>query len=127
MSQKCSELLSKMKSLELTPLSCNVLKTTDAGPGVGVSNTEVRFRDIEIATIHSSDRVNRIHRAPGDSGQNESERSNAAIGNALVDGAALKWRYFEPLDGLPSDEVDNLTITELTNMEEECKRSKADY
>ena len=91
LSQKCSKLLSKMKSLELTPLACNVLKTTDAGPGVGVSKTEVRFRDIEIARIHSSDRVNHIHRAPGDSGQNESEKSNAAIGNALVDGAALKW------------------------------------
>ena len=57
-------------------------QATDAGPGVGVSNLEVRFRDIEIARIHSSDRVNRIHRAPGDSGQNEAERSNAAIGDS---------------------------------------------
>ena len=79
-----------MNSLELTPLFCNVLKTTDAGPGVGVSNTEVCLRDIEIARFHSSDRVNHIHKAPDDSGQNELERLNVAIGDALVDGAALK-------------------------------------
>ena len=33
-------------------ICCNILKTTDAGPGVSVSNTEVRFRDVEIAQIH---------------------------------------------------------------------------
>ena len=63
---------------------CSILKTTDAGPGVGITNTEVRLRDAEIPCIHSSDRVNRIHRAPGDSAQNEAERTNAAFGDALV-------------------------------------------
>ena len=62
--------------------------------------------------MHFSDRVNRIHRAPGDSGQNEAERSNAAIGDALVDGGALKWQYFGPFDGLTT-EVNNLSITDL--------------
>ena len=33
--------------------------------------------------------MNRIHRAPHDSGQNEAERSSTAIGEALVDGRAL--------------------------------------
>ena len=39
---------------------CSILKATDAGLGVRVTNTEVRFRDIETARMHSSDRVNRI-------------------------------------------------------------------
>ena len=34
--------------------------------------------------------MNRIHRAPHDSGQNEAERSNAAFGEALVDWKALE-------------------------------------
>ena len=100
-------------------------QATDAGPGVGVSNLEVRFRDIEIARIHSSDRVNRIHRAPGDSGQNEAERSNAAIGDALVDGSALKWNYYGPLDGLTEDEVKNLSVTELQQRENDCMEKNA--
>ena len=80
----------------------------------------VRFRGIEITRIHSSDRVNRIHRAPGDSGQNEAERSNAAIGDALVEESALKWNYYGPLDGLSEDEVKNLSVTDLQKRENDC-------
>ena len=29
-------------------MCCSILKATDAGPGVGVTNTEVRFRDTEL-------------------------------------------------------------------------------
>ena len=47
--------------------------------------------------------MNRIHRAPHDSGQNEAERSNAAIGEALVDGRALHWEYFQPTDLISED------------------------
>ena len=53
---------------------------TDAGAGVGVSNFEVRFRDAEIARIHNLDYKIRVHRACGDSGQNEAERTNSASG-----------------------------------------------
>ncbi len=81
--------------------------------GFGVLKSEVRFRDIETARIHSSDRVNRIHRAPGDSAQNEAERTNASIGEALVDGTALKWEYFTPFDGLTNEEIDELSSNEL--------------
>ena len=47
--------------------------------------------------------MNRIHRAPHDSGQNEAERSNAAIGKALVDGRELHWEYFQPTDLIRED------------------------
>ena len=69
-----------IKSLQLPPICSDILDLTDAGPGVGVSNLHVRFRDAEIARLHSSNRRNRIHRARNDSGQNEAERTNAAIG-----------------------------------------------
>ena len=93
---------------------CNILKTTD---GVGVTNIEVRFRDVEIARIQSSERGNRIHRAPGDSAQNEAERTNASIGDALVDGTALKWEYFKPFDGLTDEEIKKLSASEVKERE----------
>ncbi|CAB3976669.1 RNA-directed DNA polymerase from transposon X-element [Paramuricea clavata] len=129
--QNCCELIRKKELWEklfretLPPMCCDVLKATDAGPGVGVSNIEVRFRDVETARMHSSDRVNRIHRAPGDSGQNKAERSNAAIGDALVDGGSLKWQYYGPFDGLAEDEIDKLSISEVKKREEECMEKNA--
>ena len=124
-SNDCKELCHTIEGLQLTPWCCDVLKATDAGSGVGVSNLEVRFRDIEIARIHSSDRVNRIHRAPGDSGQNEAERSHAAIGDALVDRSALKWNYYGPLDGLTEEKVNNLSATDLQKRENDCMEKNA--
>jgi hypothetical protein len=90
-SNNCSEILLRIERLQLPPMCCDVLKATDAGPGVGVSNIEVRFRDVETARMHSSDRVNCIHR---DSGQNEPERSNAAIGCGWrVTKMAVLWAF----------------------------------
>ena len=72
--------LQLIESFKLPPIYDDVLDLTDAGPGVGVSNTHVRYRYAEIARLHNSTRRNRIHRARNDSGQNEAERTNAAIG-----------------------------------------------
>lgn len=57
-----------------------VTHLTDAGPGVGVSNMEVKFRDAELARVEGSDYRIRVHRARGDSGQNDTERTNSASG-----------------------------------------------
>lgn len=54
-----------------------------------------------------------IHRACDDSGQNEAERSNAGIGEAIVDGGALKWKYHEALDSLENKDVKDLSTDEL--------------
>ena len=121
----CQQYLNDLDHFRCLKICCNILKTTDAGPGVGVSNIEARFRDIEIARIHSSDRVNRIHRAPGDSAQNESERTNASIGDALVDGTALKWDYFKPFDGLTDEEIKKLSATEVNGREAICMEKNA--
>ena len=75
--------LQLIESYNLPPTCDDVLDLTDAGPGVGVSNTHVRHRDAEIARLHNSARRNRMHRARNDSGQNEAERTNAAIGSEV--------------------------------------------
>ena len=68
--------------------------------------------------------MNRIHRAPHDSGQNEAERSNAAVGKALVDGRALHWEYFQPTDLISEEELKTLTVEEMRELEaEEVERN----
>ena len=83
-------------------------------------NIEARFRDVEIARIHPSDRVNRIYCAPGDYGLNEAQRSNAAIGDALVDVGAIKCLYYGPFNGLMVEEIEYVSVTELKKRENEC-------
>ena len=61
---------------------------TDARPGVGVSNLEVKMRFTELCRIQQSDPMVRPHGDRGDSGSNEAERTNNCIGDALVDGGA---------------------------------------
>ena len=63
-----------------------VSELTDEGPGVGVTNFEVKFRFAEICRFHGNDRRTRIHRARGNSEPNDAERTNSSIGNALLMG-----------------------------------------
>ena len=63
--------------------------------------------------------MNRIHRAPHDSGQNEAEHSNTAIGEALVDGRALHWEYFQPTDLISEEELKTHTVKEMREVEAE--------
>ena len=78
--RKCLEIISEFKLPNICP---RVLILTDAGPGVGISNYEQRFRDAELARIQNSDYRIKIHRSREDSGQNEAERTNSVIGDAI--------------------------------------------
>ena len=91
---------------------------------MSISNIEVRFRDFETERIPLSDRVDRIHRLPGDSAQNEAERANASIGDALVDGSALKWEYYKPFGGLSDEEIKNLSATKVKDKEAICMETE---
>ena len=62
-----------------------------------------------MARILSSDRINRVHKARDDNGQNEAERFSASIGESLADGGALKWRNHEALDNLSEEEIQQLS------------------
>ena len=92
---------------------------------MGIANTEVRFRDAEIARIYSSDRVNRIHHASGGSAQNKAERTNAAIGDSLVDGSALRWQYFKRFDGTTAVEIGALSADEVKQKEKDWMEKNA--
>ena len=69
--------------------------------------------------------MNRIHRAPHDSGHNEAERSNAAISKALVDGRALHWEYYKENDLISEGEIGTLAVEEIKNLEAEAMERNA--
>ena len=76
----CRAVTDDITSMKLPPVRPRVIEFTDAGPGVGSNNFEVRFWDAEIAVLHNSTIRTRIHLATGDQGQNEAERTNSYIG-----------------------------------------------
>ena len=110
---QCDEVLRRIACLRLPPVYPRLLELTDAGPGVGVSSAESRIRILEKARMHGNEKVLRIQRAREDSGQNEAERLNACIGDALCDGGSLKWQIYETLHGLSEEEVKSLSTSEL--------------
>ena len=78
-----------------------------------MSSAVWRWRLLERARIHNTNKVLRIHRAREDSGQNEAERLNARMGDNLCDGGSLKWQVYKPLHGLSEEEVRSLTSSEV--------------
>ena len=90
-----------------------VSELTDSGPGVGVSNHQVRLRFAEMCLIQQSESRIRIHMAPGDSGQNEVERTNSYIGDAMVDSAALEWQHYGIFEGIEETDIEQMTYDEL--------------
>ena len=88
-------------------------------------NIDVKYRDIEMSRINSWTHMNWIHRVLHDSGQNEAERSNAAIGEALVDGRTLHWEYFQPAYLISEEELKKLTVEEMKELEAEVVERNA--
>jgi len=76
----CKKVLEELKRKQL-PVSIRprVLIHTDKGPGVSVTNYEVKFRDAEMVRIHNLDWQMRAHYAVND--PCPAERTNACIGN----------------------------------------------
>ena len=114
-----------IKSKKFSSIYPYLSEYTDAGPGVGVSNIETKIRFVEMCQIQNSDRRIRLHRAPGDSAQNESERTNACIGDAMVDGGTLQWETVSPLQGLTDEQIEQLTIEEIKEREKNVSEINA--
>ena len=114
----CKKLLECLEDLKLPPVKPRWCDLSEAGPGVGVSNLEVRFRDAEMAQIWNSDYRVRVHRAREDSGQGEAERTNAAVGDAVIDGGTIKWDYFPRFDDLSDEEVQNMMLESYEQYED---------
>ena len=74
-----NNIILKISEFNLAPVKPWISELTDGGPGVGMSNFEVRFTDAEISLLHNSDQSARLHHATNHSGQNEVERSNTSI------------------------------------------------
>ena len=100
--QKLLEILDDLKLPIVRPRWCDL---TDAGPGVGVSNFEVKFRDAELCRVFKSDHRIRVHRSRGDSGQN-------------VDGATIEWEKHEQFEGLSAEEKSALTVKDYEELEQ---------
>jgi hypothetical protein len=77
----CLELLSEIK---LPKLKSRIVDLTDAGPGVGITNHEVKFRTVEEARFMNYDYYIRHHLAPGDSSHNEVERIQSYVGKVKI-------------------------------------------
>ncbi len=121
------ELLAKLKLVSdaackfVPPLKSDILEMTDKGPGVSVSNRDVKYRMAERFRIHNLDRYGRMHMARDDNGKNEAERSNAAIGNAICDGGSLDWEYYKPFDG-NEQAIEQATPLEFDEEEDKTMR-----
>ena len=100
---------------------------TDVGPGFGVSNYEVRFRDAELARIHNSDYRVRCHLSRGDSGQGEAEPTNSAISDALVDGATLEWEKYRRFEDLSEEEIKRMSLHSYEGYENKRMEKNAWY
>ena len=121
----CKSILLELQELELPPVKPRFCDLSDAGPGVGVSNLEVNIRDAEICRIFKSDRRIRLHRSHGDSGQGEAERTNSAIGDAIVDGATIEWETFKQFEGMSQRELRMLSVKEFEEVEEKRMQKNA--
>ena len=113
----CDKLIDMLNELQLPQVRPRIAYLTDAGPGVGVSNFEVRFRDAELARMWNSDYRVRVHRSRGDSGQGEAERTNSAIGDSVVDGATIEWEVYKRYEGMSQDEIQKMSLSEFEKYE----------
>ena len=75
--------------------------------------------------LHNSDRRARLHRATNVSGQNEAERSNPCIDDALVDRGRLKWEYYEQCHGLDEEDLKRMSAKELEDLEKDQMKKNA--
>ena len=124
-SNACKQGLEIVSDLCLSLVKPRWADLTDAGPGVGVSNYEVRFRDPELARIHNSDYRVRCHRSRGDSGQGEADRTNSAISDALVDIATLEWEKYRRFEDLSKDEIKAMSLHSYERYEKERMEKNA--
>ena len=119
----CSDAIERIKDIGLPMIKPRWSELTDGGPGVSVTNFDVQIRAMEMCRMWNLDYYIRLHRSRGDSGQNEAERTNSAIGDALVDGGTLTWEYYPIFDGLTDEEIENLSV-EAHHRNEEVRLEK---
>ena len=78
----------------------------------------MRFRDAELVRLFNLDIRERCHRPRDDTGQNEAERTNSAIGDAVVDGSTIEWEVEKRFEGMIPEEIDGMSLNEYEVYEE---------
>ena len=128
----CIEQILDKSRILLCSLKVNmpIMKTrfiefTDGGPGVGVSNRDVHYRIAERFRICDADFLIRHHLSNDDSSQNEVERCQSYVGDALCDGGALDWEYKKPLDGISENELAMMESEDIEMLEYERMKFNA--
>jgi hypothetical protein len=116
MAKLCDDLHKEISKFVPT-LKPRVHKFTDAGPGVGVSNHDVKFRIAEITMLTNLDYYIRHHLATDDSSHNEVERIQSYVGDAICDGGPIDWEYKQQYEGLSEDQLSQMTIEDLEKSE----------
>eukprot|EP00794_Sanderia_malayensis_P003753 gene3753-4275_t len=114
--QSCSQFINNIAAF-LPKLKSRILEFTDGGPGVGVSNHDVKLRCAEIILLTNADYYIRHHLASGDSSQNEVERCQSYVGDAICDGGAIDWEYRMPFEGLTEERIANISLDEMEQHE----------
>ena len=84
-------------------MKCRVLEWTNARPGVGVTNHNVKYRMSQLFRIINADYLIRLNLSNGDSGQNEVERIQGYMGDAICDGGSLQWEHRKLLEDITED------------------------
>lgn len=114
--ESCKKLYDIMRRFPERPVPYpNVLELTDKGPGAGVHNIEVQDLFLLVCQLLESDHRIHLHRAPHDSVQNEAERTNAAIGEALTTGSPVAPPN-DPFHGLPTAELERMCLKDRTTL-----------
>ena len=114
--QLCSQFIDKIDPC-LPSLKSRIMEFTDAGPRVGVSNHDVKLRCAEIILLTNADYYIRHHLASGDSSQNEVERCQSYVGDAICDGGPIDWEYKVPFEGLAEEQIVNISFDEMEQHE----------
>ena len=119
---QCQDLYSKISHL-VPPMKSRVHEFTDAGPGVGVTNLDVKLSIAQIIAITDIDYYIRHHLFNGDSSHNEVERCQSYMGDAICDSGPIMWEYKECYNGLSHEQLDQMTLEEL----EESEHQRMEY
>ena len=90
MVHQCKLILTCLKECGLPRLKSRIIDLVDAGPGMGISYHAVGYRTRAEFLICGWHYYIRLHLAPGDSSNNEVEKFQSCVGDAVRDGGALK-------------------------------------
>ena len=118
----CTGIAGLIDSMNFPLPKTQFIEWTDAGPGVSVSNHDVRLRIAQRIRILNMDYYIRHHLAQSDSSQNEVERAQSYIADALCDGGSLQWEYRKMFERLSMEDIEELSSNDVEELE--LKRMK---